>query len=69
MCNSDTDNSEDYMSRYPTKSSTRKQEHITEAYVNFVARNAVPKAMMLTEIQQADQMMIDHERSSSFNQT
>ena len=41
---SGTDNSADYMSRLPTKSSTRKQEHITEAYVNFVARNAVPKA-------------------------
>ena len=38
------------MSRHPTKFSTHKQERITEAYVNFVARNAVPKAMTLTEI-------------------
>ena len=41
------------MSRHPTRSSTYKQEHITEAYVNCVAHNAVPKAMMLAEIQQA----------------
>ena len=43
----------DYMSRHPAKSSTRKQECITEAYINFVAHNAVPKTMMLAEIQQA----------------
>ena len=49
---SGTDNSVDYMSRHP-RSSTRKQEHITEAYVNFVARSAVPKAMTLAVIQQA----------------
>ena len=50
---SGTDNSADYMSRHPTKFSTRKKKRITEAYVNFVARNAVPKAMTLTEIQEA----------------
>ena len=50
---SGTDNSADYMSRHPTKFSTRKQERITEAHANFVARNAVPKAMTLTEIQEA----------------
>ena len=50
---SGTDNLADCMSRHPTKSSTREQEHITESYVNSVAPNAVPKAMMLAEIQQA----------------
>ena len=53
MYKSGTDNSVDYMSRRPTKCSTHKQEHITEAYVNFVARNAVLNAMTLAEIQQA----------------
>ena len=53
VCKSGTDNSADYMSRHPTKSGTRKQEHITEAYVNFAARSVVPKAMTLAEIQQA----------------
>ena len=55
---SGTDNSVDYMSRHPTKFSTRKQEHITEAYVNFVGRNAVPKTMTPTEIQEATNKMI-----------
>ena len=50
---SGTENSADYMSRHPAKSSTRKQERVMEAYINFVARNAVPKAMTLAEIQQA----------------
>ena len=36
---SGTDNSGDYMSRHPAKFSTRKQERITEAHVNFVARS------------------------------
>ena len=68
---SGTDNSVDYMSRHPSKSSTRKQEHITEAYVNFVARNAVPKAMTLEEIQQAtnnDQAMKGLRASIRLNQ-
>ena len=68
---SGTDNSADYMSRHPTKFSTRKQERITEAYVNFVARNAVPKAMTLTEIQEAtnnDQTMKGLRASIRLNQ-
>ena len=68
---SGTDNSVDYMCRHPTKSSTHKQERITEAYVNFVARNAVPKAMTLTEIQQAtnnDQTMKGLRASIRLNQ-
>ena len=59
------------MSRHPTKSSTCKQERITEAYVNFVARNAVPKAMMLAQIQQAtnnDQTMKGLRASIRLNQ-
>ena len=68
---SGTDNSADYMSRHLAKSSTRKQEHIIEAYVNFVARNAVPKAITLAEIQQAtnnDQTMKGLRASIRLNQ-
>ena len=68
---SGTDNSADYMSRHPTKYSTSKQERITETYVNFVARNAVPKAMTLAEIQQAtnnDQTMKGVRASIRLNQ-
>ena len=66
---SGTEDSADYMSRHPTKSSTRKQEHITEAYVNFVARNAVPKAMTLAEIQQATDNDQTMKGLPNFNQT
>ena len=49
---SGADNPADYLSRHPTTTS-RKQEHMTEEYVNFVVHNSVPKAMTLDEISQA----------------
>ena len=49
---SGADNPVDYLSRHPTTTS-RKQEHMTEEYVNFVVHNSVPKAMTLDEISQA----------------
>ena len=38
------------MSRHPTAESCRKQEKMTEQYINFVAQHSVPKAMTLAEI-------------------
>ena len=38
------------MLRHPTKSSVSAQEQITEEYVQFLAVNAVPKAMSMEEI-------------------
>ena len=49
---SGADNPADYLSRHPTTTS-RKQEHMTEEYVNFVVHNSVPKAMTLDDISQA----------------
>ena len=43
-------NPADYMSRHPTKASVSAQEKITEEYVQFLAMNAVPKAMSMEEI-------------------
>ena len=43
-------NPADYLSRHPTNESKRKQEKMTEPYINFVTQNRVPKAMILREI-------------------
>ena len=44
------DNPADYLSRHPTSGSIKKQEKMTEQYVNFIVDNSVPKAMTLKEI-------------------
>ncbi|CAB3991864.1 Retrovirus-related Pol poly from transposon [Paramuricea clavata] len=43
-------NPADYLSRHPTNESKRKQEKMTEQYINFITQNSVPKAMTLPEI-------------------
>lgn len=43
-------NPADYLSRHPTNESRKKQEKMTEQYINFVTQNSVPKAMTLQEI-------------------
>ena len=43
-------NPADYLSRHPTSTSIRKQEKMTEEYVNFIAEHSVPKTMTLKEI-------------------
>ena len=45
-----SNNPADYLSRHPTAESCRKQEKMTEQYINFVAQHSVPKAMTLAEI-------------------
>ena len=50
---SGTNNPADYLSRHPTNESKRKQEKMTEQYINFVTQNSIPKAMSLNEIIQA----------------
>ena len=47
---SGSSNPADYLSQHPTAESCRKQEKMTEQYINFVAQNSVPKAMTLAEI-------------------
>ena len=46
-------NPADYMSRHPTKASVSAQEKITEEYVQFLAMNAIPKAMSMEELLKA----------------
>ncbi|CAB4041445.1 Retrovirus-related Pol poly from transposon [Paramuricea clavata] len=43
-------NPADYLSRHPTNESRRKQEKMTEQYINFITQNSVRKAMTLQEI-------------------
>ena len=43
-------NPADYLSRHPTNENKRKQEKMTEQYINFITQNSVPKAMTLQEI-------------------
>ena len=50
---SGTNNPADYLSHHPTNESKRKQEKMTEQYINFVTQNSIPKAMSLNEIIQA----------------
>ena len=50
MYKSGANNPADYLSRHPTHESKRKQEKMTEQYINFVTQNSVPKAMTLEEI-------------------
>ena len=50
---SGTNNPADYLSRHPTNESKRKQEKMTEQYINFVTQNSFPKATSLNEIIQA----------------
>ena len=47
---SGANNPADYLSRHPTNESRRKQEKMTEQYINFVTQHSVPKAMTLKEI-------------------
>ena len=42
-------NPADYLSRHPIQSS-RKQQHLTEEYVNFIASTSIPKTMTMDEI-------------------
>ena len=42
-------NPADYLSRHPTQSS-RKQEHLTEDYLNFITSTSIPKTMTMDEI-------------------
>ncbi len=44
-------NPSDFLSKHPSGDS-RKQEIMTEEYVNFIANYAIPKAMILSEIQE-----------------
>ena len=46
-----SDNPSDYMSRHPA-SHRPEQDTIAEEYVNFITKNAVPKAMTLREIEE-----------------
>ena len=50
MYKSGANNPADYLSRHPTHESKRKQEKMTEQYINFVTQNSVSKAMTLKEI-------------------
>ena len=46
-----SDNPSDYMSRHPA-SHRPEQDTIADEYVNFITKNAVPKAMTLQEIEE-----------------
>ncbi len=47
---SGANNPADYLSRHPINLKSRKQEKMTEEYINFLADNSVPRAMTLDEI-------------------
>ena len=53
MYKSGADNPADYLSRHPTTQSARKQEKMTEEYINFIIDSIIPKAMTLEEIVKA----------------
>ena len=44
-----TANPTDYLSRHPIKEYNKN--NLAEAYVNFITKNAIPKAMTIEEIQ------------------
>ena len=46
-------NPSDFLSRHPNVSDADRQDTLAEDYVNFLVGHAVPKAMSLSEIQQA----------------
>ena len=46
-------NHADYMSRHPMNESISTHSKISEEYVNFVSKHAVPRAMTLKEIIEA----------------
>ena len=48
-----SENPADYLSRYSESQPIMRQEKLTEEYVNFISRYAVPKAMTLKEIKDA----------------
>ena len=47
---SGANNPADYLSRHPINLQSRKQEKMTEEYINFIADNSVPRAMTMDEI-------------------
>ena len=47
------DNPADYLSRHPAPNSGKKQQVMTEEYVNFITEHSVPKAMTLKGIADA----------------
>ncbi len=47
------DNPADYLSRHPTRESTRQQEKMAEQYINLLTESAVPKTMTIAEIKSA----------------
>jgi hypothetical protein len=46
-------NPSDFLSRHPTQDTSRRQESVASRYVNFLSTHAVPKAMLLNEIEVA----------------
>ena len=47
------DNPADYLSRHPLPDNDNAVVNSVEEYVNYICRNAVPKAMTLTQVQEA----------------
>ena len=47
---SGANNPADYLSRHPINLKSRKQEKMTQEYINFLADNSVPRTMTLDEI-------------------
>ena len=50
MYQSGAENPADYLSRHPTTKSIRKQEKMTEEYINFIVDSSIPKSMTLAEV-------------------
>ena len=50
---SGAENPADYLSRHPTTKSIRKQEKMTEEYINFIVDSSIPKSMTLAEVIEA----------------
>ena len=46
-------NPADMLSRLPLPNTVHRRRNIAEEYVRYIARNAIPKAMSLTQLQQA----------------
>ena len=46
-------NPADMLSRLPLPNTVHRGRNVAEEYVHYIARNAIPKAMILTQLQQA----------------
>ena len=63
------DNPSDFLSRHPSQYTTPQQEQMATRYVNFISSHAVPKAMSLSEIEEATKEDVTLQKLADFIRT